>query len=84
MCEKILVSSFSLQRHCRNVHEENISSTESAQVVINRNSVKITPKAKNASIREQAKRIEKLKEENQMLENVKSELLQQLIAKNKE
>lgn len=83
-CEKILISSFSLQRHCQSVHEKNISSTESEQVVIKRNSVKIAPNAKNALIREQANRIEELEEEIKMLESVKFELLQQLTAENKE
>lgn len=84
MCDKILVSSFSLKRHIRDMHKKNILSTESAQVVIGRSSIKITPKAKIALIREQTKKIAKLKAEFKMLENIKSALLQQLLAENME
>lgn len=80
MCEKILVSSFSLKRHAHTIHQNNLTSTESSQVVITKNSIDIAPKAKIALIKEQAEKIEALKTEYKMLENVKSELLHQLIA----
>lgn len=82
LCGKILISSFSLKRHWHDVHNKKVKSTQSAEVIVGRNSVKIAPKAKNALIEEQAKDIEKLKEEYKMLEMVKSELHQQLIAEN--
>lgn len=82
MCEKILVSSFSLKRHCRDVHQKKIKSTASAEVIVSRNSVKIALKAKNALIIEQATKIEKLKEEYKLLQIVKSELHLQLMAEN--